>query len=77
MASTITPGTLSSWMVLEAQWSPYFLDGDLTVESSGTLTIDDGVSLRISDGSKITVDGRIDGGAATFIDPALDGADWC
>ena len=75
MASTITPGSLSSWMVLEAQWSPYFLDGDLTVESSGTLTIDDGVSLRISDGSKITVDGRIDSGAATLSSTGL-GSRW-
>ena len=75
MASTITPGTLSNWMVLESRWSPYFLDADLTVESSGTLTIDDGVSLRISDGSKITVDGRIDVGAATLSSTGL-GSRW-
>ena len=66
MASTITPGSLSNWLVLEAQWSPYFLDGDLTVEALGTLTIDDGVSLRISEASQISVDGRIDAGAATL-----------
>ena len=66
MASTITPGSLSNWLVLEAQWSPYFLDGDLAVEALGTFTIDDGVSLRISEGSQISVDGRIDAGAATL-----------
>ena len=66
MASTVTPGALSNWLVLEAQWSPYFLDGDLAVEALGTLTIDDGVSLRISEGSQISVDGRIDAGAATL-----------
>ena len=66
MASTVTPGSLSNWLILEAQWSPYFLDGDLSVEALGTLTIDDGVSLRISEGSQISVDGRIDAGAATL-----------
>ena len=66
MASTVMPGSLSNWLVLEAQWSPYFLDGDLDVEALGTLTIDDGVSLRISEGSQISVDGRIDAGAATL-----------
>ena len=66
MSSTITAGSLSNWLVLEAQWSPYFLDGDLTVDALGTLTIDDGVSLRISEGSQISVDGRIDAGAATL-----------
>ncbi len=75
MASTISPGSLSSWLVLEAQWSPYFLDGDLSVEALGTLTIDDGVSLRISEGGKISVDGRIDIGAATLSSTGL-GARW-
>lgn len=75
MASTITPGTLSSWLVLEAQWSPYFLDGNLAVSASGTLTIDDGVSLRIADGGQITVDGRIDAGAATLSSTGL-GSRW-
>ena len=75
MASTITPGTLSSWLVLEAQWSPYFLDGNLDVEASGTLTIDDGVSLRIADGGQISVDGRIDAGAATLSSTGL-GSRW-
>lgn len=75
MASTITPGSLSNWLVLEAQWSPYFLDGDLAVEALGTLTIDDGVSLRISEGSQISVDGRIDAGAAT-ISSTGSGSRW-
>lgn len=75
MASTVLPGSLSNWLVLEAQWSPYFLDGDLAVEASGTLTIDDGVSLRISDGSQISVDGRIDVGAATLSSTGL-GSRW-
>ena len=75
MASTVAPGSLTNWLVLEAQWSPYFLDGDLSVEASGTLTIDDGVSLRISDGSTINVDGRIDSGAATLSSTGL-GSRW-
>ena len=75
MASTISPGALSNWLVLEAQWSPYFLDGDLDVEALGTLTIDDGVSLRISEGSQINVDGRIDVGAATLSSTG-SGARW-
>ena len=31
MASTVLPGQLEQWLVLERQWSPYSLDGDLTV----------------------------------------------
>ena len=75
MASRILGGTLDQWLVLESQWSPYFLDDDLTVGQSGTLSVDDGVSLRISEGRTITVDGTMDVGEATLSSTGL-GARW-
>lgn len=75
MASTLDTGTLDQWLTLEAQWSPYFLDGDLTISPMGTLTVDDGVSLRISESSTVTVNGRLDAGAATFSSTG-SGARW-
>ena len=67
MASTVLPGQLDQWLVLERQWSPYSLDGDLTVSPSSTMTVQDGVSLRISEGSTITVNGVFNADAATLL----------
>ena len=75
MASTLDAGLLDQWLILEAQWSPYYLDGDLTVGAMGTLTIDDGVSLRISESNTISVNGKLDAGAATFSSTG-SGARW-
>ena len=65
----------SGWTVLEAQWSPYHLDGDLTVASDGTLTLRDGVLLRIADGVVIDVKGSLDIASATLQGPGA-GARW-
>tara|TARA_B110000459_G_scaffold77210_1_gene86872 strand:- start:14837 stop:19534 length:4698 start_codon:yes stop_codon:yes gene_type:complete len=75
MASRIDGGTLEQWLVLESQWSPYFLDEDLMVAQTGTLTIDDGVSVRISEGHTITVDGTMNVGDATLSSTG-QGARW-
>ncbi|MGB2363010.1 MAG: hypothetical protein ACPH93_05680, partial [Candidatus Poseidoniaceae archaeon] len=75
MSSTLDSGTLSGWTVLEAQWSPYHLDGDLTVASDGTLTLRDGVLLRIADGVVIDVKGSLDIASATLQGPGA-GARW-
>jgi len=75
MASRILGGTLDQWLVLESQWSPYFLDDDLVVGQSGTLSIDDGVSVRISEGRTITVDGTMNVGDATLSSTG-SGARW-
>ncbi|MGB1844909.1 MAG: hypothetical protein ACPHQR_00710 [Candidatus Poseidoniaceae archaeon] len=75
MSSTLDSGALSGWTVLEAQWSPYHLDGDLTVASDGTLTLRDGVLLRIADGVVIDVKGSLDIASATLQGPGA-GARW-
>ena len=75
MASRISSGTLDEWLVLESQWSPYFLDNDLIVGQSGTLSLDDGVSLRISEGRTITVEGTMNAGDATLSSTG-QGARW-
>jgi len=66
MASTITPGSISEWTVLERAWSPYHLQGDLTIPSGETLTIKDGVHLRVFDGYSIIVEGTVDVGSAVI-----------
>lgn len=66
MASTITPGSISEWMVLERAWSPYHLQGDLTIPTGETLTIRDGVHLRVFDGYSINVEGTVDVGSAVI-----------
>ena len=75
MASTVPSGVLSQWLVLERQWSPYTLDGDLTVQNGATMTVRDGVSLRMSEGVVITVNGVFDAGDATLSSTGF-GARW-
>ena len=59
IASRIDSGTLSDNMILEAKWSPYYLEDDLIIPQLKTLKIDDGVSFRISEGVTIEVDGTL------------------
>ena len=75
MTSTVASGSLNQWLVLERQWSPYMLDGDLMLETGSTMTVQDGVSLRITEGSTITVNGLLDVGAATLSSTGF-GARW-
>jgi len=75
MASSVSSGLLSQSIVLEAQWSPYYLENDLIIPQLKSLTIDDGVSFRISEGTSITVHGTLDAGTSTLSSTGL-GARW-
>ncbi len=75
MSSTLEGGSLLGWTVLESKWSPYYLDDDLTVASTGTLTLLDGSLLRIADTVRIHVEGTLDAGDATMQGPGA-GARW-
>ena len=75
MASTLPTGVVNSWLILEAQWSPYFLDGNLEVGQFTTLTIHDGVAIRSTEDSTITVNGALDAGIATLSSTGF-GARW-
>ena len=57
MASTVPTGTITSWLILEETWSPYRLEGDLTVASNTRMTVNDGVELRIASNAIIDVQG--------------------
>ena len=57
---------LSNDVTLEAIWSPYYLEDDLTIPLGRTFSIDDSVSLRISDEVEILVEGILRAGATTF-----------
>ena len=75
MASTLESGTMVESTILEAKWSPYYLEDDLLVPQLKSLIIDDGVSFRVSDGVSITVDGTLDAGDSTISSTGL-GARW-
>ena len=75
MASTVPTGTINSWLVLEKSWSPYRLEGDLTIASTTKMTVNDGVELRIASQATIDVQGVFEAGSAT-ISSAGFGARW-
>ncbi|MED5290883.1 MAG: hypothetical protein VX778_01515, partial [Candidatus Thermoplasmatota archaeon] len=75
MASTIPTGTVTSWLILEETWSPYRLEGDLTIASYTKMTVNDGVELRISSNAIIDVQGIFEAGAATISSTGF-GARW-
>lgn len=75
MASTVPTGTISSWLVLEKSWSPYRLEGDLTIASTTKMTVNDGVELRIASQAIIDVQGVFEAGSATIASTGF-GARW-
>ena len=75
MASTVPTGTITSWLVLEKSWSPYRLEGDLTIASTTKLTVNDGVELRIVSDAIIDVQGVFEAGSATISSTGY-GARW-
>ena len=75
MASTVPTGTISSWLILEETWSPYRLEGDLTIASNTRLTVNDGVELRIASNAIIDVQGIFEAGTATISSTGF-GARW-
>ena len=75
MASTVQTGTITSWLILEEAWSPYRLEGDLTIASNTRMTVNDGVELRISSNAIIDVQGVFEAGTATISSTGF-GARW-
>ena len=75
MASTVPTGTITAWLILEEAWSPYRLEGDLTIGSTTKMTVNDGVELRISSDAVIDVQGVFEAGAATISSTGF-GARW-
>ena len=75
MASTVPTGTINSWLVLEKSWSPYRLEGDLTIASTTKMTVNDGVELRIASQATIDVQGVFEAGSATISSTGF-GARW-
>ena len=75
IASTISGGTLDSWLELERAWSPYHLTSDLVIPAGETMTVNDGVFLRVADQVTITVEGTFTAGYST-ISSMGDGARW-
>ena len=75
IASTISGGTLSEWLVLEKAWSPYHLTSDLVIPQGQTMTLNDGVFLRVGDQVEITVEGTFNSGFST-ISSLGSGARW-
>jgi len=75
MASTLDSGVMTESTILEAKWSPYYLENDLVIPQLKSLVIDDGVSFRVSDGVSITVEGTLDAGDSTISSTGL-GARW-
>ena len=75
MASTVPTGTISSWLILEETWSPYRLEGDLTIGQTTRMTVNDGVELRIASDAVIDVQGIFEAGSATISSTGF-GARW-
>ena len=75
MASTVPAGTITSWLILEETWSPYRLEGDLTVAANTRMTINDGVELRIASDAVIDVQGVFEAGTSTISSTGF-GARW-
>lgn len=75
MASTVESGDMIDSTILEAKWSPYYLEDNLIIPQLKSLVIDDGVSFRVSDGVSITVDGTLDAGDSTISSTGY-GARW-
>ena len=75
MASTVDSGEMSESTILEAKWSPYYLENNLVIPQLKSLVIDDGVSFRVSDGVSITVHGTLDAGDSTISSTGF-GARW-
>lgn len=75
MASTVPTGIITTWLILEKTWSPYRLEGDLTIASNTRMTVNDGVELRIASDAIIDVQGIFEAGAATISSTGF-GARW-
>jgi len=75
VASTVSGGSISEWLILEKAWSPYHLTSNLIVPQGQTMTINDGVSLRVADQVSISIEGTFNSGFST-ISSMGGGARW-
>ena len=71
VASTLPGGLLTDWVILDSEWSPYYLSNDLTILESGTLQMADNSNLKVTLDKSITVEGVFTVGKAT-----IQGSDW-
>lgn len=71
MMSTIPGGYLVDWLRLEATFTPYYLDDNLTILSSSTMTVLPFTSLTVASDRGITVEGVFEATGA-----GIQGSDW-
>jgi hypothetical protein len=71
MMSTVTGGYLAEWLRLDAAFTPYYLDDNLTITTGTTLTILPYSSLSVKADRGISVSGVLEGTQASII-----GSDW-
>ena len=75
VASTISGGSLTEWLILEKAWSPYHLSNDLIIPLGQTMTVNDGVVLKVASGATIKVEGIFNSGFSR-IDSMGGGSGW-
>ena len=71
MMSTVSGGYLAEWLRLDAAFTPYYLDDNLTITTGTTLTIQPYSSLSIKADRGISVSGVLEATQASII-----GSDW-
>jgi len=71
MMSTVSGGYLTEWLRLDATFSPYYLDDNLTIISGTSLTILPYSSLTVKADRGISVNGVLESTSAT-----ITGTDW-
>ena len=74
ISSTVTSGILSQALTLDAEWSPWYLNSDLTIPHGVTVTIRDNAEVVIADGVAIVVEGMLDINSATL--HSTSGSRW-
>lgn len=74
ISSAVTSGVLSQALTLDAEWSPWYLNSQLTVPFGVTMTIRDNTEVVIADGVVITVEGLLDINSATL--HSTSGSRW-
>ena len=71
MMSTVNGGYLAEWLRLDATFSPYYLDDNLTIISGTTLTLLPYSTLNVKANRGIVVNGVLESTSAT-----ISGNDW-
>jgi len=71
MMSTVSGGYLAEWLRLDAAFTPYYLDDNLTITTGTTLTLQPYSSLSVKADRGISVSGVLEASQASII-----GSDW-